>query len=142
MRSVPGAIATGSPLTWEGVTRSLSLPVLTPMAEEVKKMTVPGFNATASLYRSQISYLIGAQANQSPASSDSVQPAMQAIYVDGLFYCYGDVTGSGVVCGGGGVGGGGGGGGHEPLCRPKCGPCRNHVKTCILRNCDDVERRC
>jgi hypothetical protein len=34
-------------------------------------------------------------------SSDLVQPAMQAIYVDGLFYCYGDVTGSG-ACGGGG----------------------------------------
>ena len=101
-------------------------------------MNVPGFTASASLYRSPVSYLAGSQANPSPGSSDSVQAAMQAIYVDGLFYCYGDVTGSGVVC----AGGGGGGGGREPICRPQCGPCRNHVKTCILRNCDDVERHC
>jgi hypothetical protein len=110
-------------------------------AMEVKKMNVPGFNASASLYRSPVSYLVGSQASHSPAS-DSVQAAMQAIYVDGLFYCYGDVTGSGVVCGGGGGGGVGGGGGRDPVCRPQCGPCRNHVKTCILRNCDDVERAC
>lgn len=100
-------------------------------------MSVPRFNAEATLYRSTSSYVFGPQANPVLAAGD-VAPAMQAIYVNGLIYCYGEVTGSGVVC----SGGGGGGGPREPVCRPQCGPCRNHVKTCILRNCDDVERAC
>ena len=101
-------------------------------------MNVPGFNASASLYRSPVSYLVGSQANPSPGSSNSVQAAAQAVYVNGLFYCYGNVTGSGVVCEGSGAPSGP----RDPVCRPQCGPCRNHVKTCILRNCDDVERAC
>lgn len=98
-------------------------------------MNTPGFTASASLYRSSVSYVIGAQANRSFGFSDSVQPAM-AIYVDGRYICNGEVTDNGFInCYP--IGGGG-----EQLCRPGCGPCRNHVKTCILRNCDDVERRC
>ena len=102
-------------------------------------MNVPGFTASASLYRSPVSYLVGSEAGQ--LADSSVRPAMMSVYVDGQFYCYGEVTGDGVVCGGGG-GGGAGGGGRDPICRPHCGPCRNHRKTCILRNCDDVERSC
>ena len=106
-------------------------------------MNLPGFTAPASLFRSPVSYVVGSQASQSFGSSDSVRPAM-AIYVNGVYYCDGEVTGSGVECYGSG---GGGGGPREPLCRPSCGPCRNvpvqgRVKTCILRNCDDVEKRC
>src|SRR5258705_9201107 len=48
--------------------------------------------------------------------------------------------------GGGGPGGGGGGG---QVCRPGCGRClpdsespTHRSKTCILRNCDDVQRAC
>jgi hypothetical protein len=105
-------------------------------------MNIPGFTAPASLYRSPVSYVVGSRTSRSPGSSDSVQPAM-AIYVNGIYYCDGEVTSGGVNCYGGPAGDLGlGGGPREPLCRPQCGPCRNHVKTCILRNCDDVERRC
>ena len=97
-------------------------------------MKVPEFTASASLYRSPFSY----PGSLSHGSSNSVQAAAMAVYVNGQFYCYGDVTGSGVVCEGSGEPSGP----RDQLCRPQCGPCRNHVKTCILRNCDDVERAC
>jgi hypothetical protein len=29
-----------------------------------------------------------------------------------------------------------------PGCNPHCGPCRDGVKLCITRNCDEVERSC
>ena len=101
---------------------------------EVLVMNIPGFTAPASLYRSPVSYVVGSQANRSLGSSDRVQPAM-AIYVGGRYICNGEVTDNGFInCDPIGP--------REPVCRPGCGPCRNHVKTCILRNCDDVERRC
>ena len=99
-------------------------------------MNIPGFAAPASLYRSPVSYVVGSQAIRSFGSSDGVQPAM-AIYVGGVYYCDGEVTSGGISCYGAG-----GGGPREPVCRPGCGPCRNGVKTCITRNCDDFERRC
>ena len=97
-------------------------------------MNIPGFTAPASLYRSSVSYL-GSHANRSFGSSNSVQTAM-SVYVNGVYYCEGEVTGSGVNCYGGDVGP------RKPLCVPQCGRCRNGVKLCILRNCDDVEKRC
>ena len=102
----------------------------------MRTTNIPGFTASTSLYRSHASYLVGSRANRSFGSSNSVEAAA-AIYVNGLFYCYGEVTGSGVSCYGGGVSGP-----TEPLCRPFCGPCRNGVKFCIQRNCDDVEIPC
>jgi hypothetical protein len=66
-----------------------------------------------------------------------------AIYVDGRFVCYGDVTANGFIncypMGGGG----------EPFCRPTCGPCQadsdsptGRSRFCLRRNCDDYTRPC
>jgi hypothetical protein len=107
-----------------------------------EKMNIPSFTAEASLSESSQRYLtsslsrLGNHGSKWSAASNSVQPSM-AIYLDGRYVCNGEVTDNGFInCDPIG------GGPREPVCRPQCGPCRNHVKTCILRNCDDVERRC
>jgi hypothetical protein len=101
-------------------------------------MNMPGFSAEASAYRSPVPYVSGSSA----LGSTSVQPAA-AIYVGGLFYCYGEVTSGGVSC----YDSGGGGGPIDPGCRPGCGTCRRvpgggRVKTCVTRDCDTIDRPC
>jgi hypothetical protein len=113
-------------------------------------MNIPSFTAEASLSESSQRYLtsslsrLGNHGSKWSAASNSVQPSM-AIYLDGRFVCNGEVTDNGFInC----DPIGGGGGPRDPLCRPGCGPCRRvpgepgRWKTCILRNCDDVERKC
>src|SRR5688572_19198245 len=85
-------------------------------------MNMPGFTAQVSLYRSSVSS--GARASQSFSSSGSVQPA-KAIYVNGRFYCNGEISGHQIRCYDQG------GGPQEP---PElvCGPCRRGRQTCFL----------
>ena len=104
-------------------------------------MNMPGFSAEASAYRSTVSY--GSSEGGFLGSASPVQPAA-AIYVGGLFYCYGEISGGGVSCYGSG---GGGGGPVDPGCRPGCGPCRRipgqgRIKTCVTRDCDTIDRPC
>jgi len=71
-----------------------------------------------------------------------VYPAA-AIYVDGRFVCYGEVTGNGYInCYSSG-------GGGSPRCRPACGPCQadsdsptGRSKFCVRADCDDYSRPC
>jgi hypothetical protein len=110
----------------------------------MKIKNMPNFTGEASLYKSRGIYLTTSLSNSS-AASNSVQPSL-AIYIDGRFICNGEVTDNGFInCDP--IGGGGGGPGRDPVCRPSCGPCRlvpgkGRMKTCIFRNCDDIERRC
>jgi|SRR6185436_15690042 len=98
-------------------------------------MSIPSFNAEASLYESSRRYATNSLSGLGAGGFNLVQPSM-SIYVDGRYICDGQVTDNGYIqCNP--IGGGG-----DPGCRPGCGPCRNHVKTCILRNCDDVQRAC
>lgn len=112
-------------------------------------MRMPALSAEASLYKAN-AYSRAAAMRQAVGGRTSRKPALNsvsaaaAIYVGGLFYCYGEVTGAGVQCygdGGGGVG--------EPSCRPRCGPCRpmpeegpGRFRVCITRDCDADIRRC
>lgn len=113
-------------------------------------MNLPGFTAEFDLYRGDRHYVTGfpgfrgSHKSGETAGVNSVLPSL-AIYVDGRYVCNGEVTDNGFInCD---PIGGGGGPGRDPICRPSCGPCRavpgqGRMKTCILRNCDDVERRC
>jgi hypothetical protein len=59
-------------------------------------MKMPGFTADASLHRlSDSDYAVGSL--HSYAAQGTIHPAA-AIYLDGLFLCYGDINGSGINC--------------------------------------------
>jgi len=102
-------------------------------------MRLPNFVAAAALPAPAITN--HAAANRRTARN-TLHPAA-AIYQDGRFVCYGEVTGNGYIncypMGGGG----------EPFCRPTCGPCQadsdsptGRSRFCLRRNCDDYTRPC
>ena len=102
-------------------------------------MSVPGFHATAVLTAQQSQFPSGQPAGRPLANR--VQPAA-AIYMDGRFVCYGEVTANGYIqCytqGGGGE-----------RCRPGCGPCQSdpdsptgRSRFCVRADCSDYTRRC
>ncbi len=105
-------------------------------------MRTPGFTATTTLATGAGRYR--AAATSGGASGNLLRPAA-AIYMDGRFVCYGEVTPNGFInCYPGGGGGGGGGG-----CRPACGRCQadsdsptGRSRFCIRANCDDYTRPC
>jgi hypothetical protein len=102
-------------------------------------MRLPAFTASSVLPAPVPSF----RATSDPrAPRAGIRPAA-AIYVDGRFVCYGEVTGSGYInCyppGGGG----------SPRCRPACSPCQpdsdsptGRSRFCIRANCDDYSRPC
>ncbi len=105
-------------------------------------MNIPRFTAEDSLYRTSGRYQMTSSTHRVELNASLVQPSA-AIYVDGRFVCYGDVTGGGFInCyppGGGG----------SEFCRPSCGPCHSdpdsptgRSRTCLKRNCDDYDRPC
>jgi hypothetical protein len=101
---------------------------------------MPGFTAERSMTRTQggrLGFAVGETAN-------TVRPAMM-ILVDGVPYCEGEVTDSGIQCYGGPSGSPGGGGGNFPtggpggggdpcprICRSRCG---GKTNTPCYRNC-------
>jgi hypothetical protein len=105
-------------------------------------MTLPTLTAEASIYRTGRFADAPGRVHPAASSMNSVSPAA-AIYQDGRFVCYGEVTGEGFIncypMGGGG----------EPTCRPQCGPCQQmpeegpgRYRWCVTRDCDAVLRRC
>ena len=105
-------------------------------------INMPGFTAEASLYRTIERYQLASTTQRAEFKASMVQPSA-AIYEDGRFVCYGEVTERGYInCyppGGGG----------EIFCRPRCEPCRSdpesrtgRSRTCIDRNCDEFFRPC
>jgi len=107
-------------------------------------MRTPGFTATTTLDTAASRY--GAAATGGNAGVNLLRPAA-AIYMDGRFVCYGEVTPNGFInCY---PSGGGGGGGGSPRCRPACGRCQadsdsptGRSRFCIRANCDDYTRPC
>jgi hypothetical protein len=100
-------------------------------------MRMPGFTAEGSI--------AGPRSAKSRSASrrtvSGVYPAM-TILVDGVYYCDGEITDSGVNCygsrGGGGVGGGGVGGDGRliALCRAACRrQCGGRINTQCYRDC-------
>jgi hypothetical protein len=85
-------------------------------------MSVPGFTAEDSLYRTSGHYQMTRSTHRVELNASLVQPSV-AIYVGGRFVCYGEVTEEGFSCEplGGGV--------SEP---PDlvCGPCINGRQRC------------
>jgi hypothetical protein len=104
-------------------------------------MTLPTLTAEASIYRTGRLTNATSRVRAAGSSTNLVSPAA-AIYMDGRFVCYGEVTGEGFInCYQGG--------GGEPTCRPQCGPCQRmpeegpgRFRWCVTRDCDAVLRRC
>jgi hypothetical protein len=105
-------------------------------------MTLPTLSAEASIYRTGRYADATGRGRPTASRRNSVSPAA-AIYQDGRFVCYGEVTDTGFIdcypLGGGG----------EPTCRPQCGPCRRmpeegpgRYRACVTRDCDVIFRRC
>src|SRR5262245_1681098 len=89
---------------------------------EMNIMNMPEFTAEASLYKTSGCYQMTSSTHRVGLNASLVQPSA-AIYVNGIFYCYGEVTGNGVVCYSGG------GGPSEPP-EPVCGPCIRGRQRC------------
>ena len=114
-------------------------------------MNIPRFSAEASLYKTRRRYRV-AGTPTSVVHSRAVVPQLRPIG-----FCMADCDHSqgdplmNAACKIGcleGAGGNGVGGPTDPGCRPGCGPCRRVAgrpgrwKTCINRDCEDVEIRC
>jgi len=95
-------------------------------------MRIPGFTAEVAMR--------GTSGGQPRCTfgrpGNSVRPALM-ILVDGVPYCEGEVTDSGVQCYGGGGGGGGGlGPGYYIACRKTCrAQCHNKLNSSCYKNC-------
>lgn len=105
-------------------------------------MTMPGFRAAASIYRSPAVYRAGSSATLSPGNAvapaisseciDHVMHASEMTYADAVWWCQGYEGGSG----------GGGGSGVDPGCIPACFPCRTDDLSETGRSRDCVNSQC
>lgn len=109
-------------------------------------MHLPGFTADASLTRHENDYHTS---SNETVGDNLIVPQLPMVYgIRGRDF----LVGEGFVydLGGGGFIGGNPpfGGGVNPnigapgRCRPRCGPCIDHTKTCVTVNCDSDERAC
>jgi hypothetical protein len=88
-------------------------------------VNIPGFTAEDSLYRTSGRYQMTRSTHRVELNASLVQPSA-AIYVDGRFVCYGEVTGGGFInCYPPG------GGPSEPP-EPRCGPCIRGRQRCVI----------
>ena len=112
-------------------------------------MNMPGFNAEASLGKTNGSYRMVGSRNNSGGSRGVLPQLPIGFCMANCDHIQDDFMRSvcNLNCLGQG-GGGGGGGGGAPTCRPGCSTCKpvagqpGRWKTCIRRNCDDYEVRC
>lgn len=106
-------------------------------------MNIPGFTAETSFYKTSGHYHSSARIAE--LNANMVQPSL-AIYIDGRFVCYGDVTDNGFINCYPPSGGGGGGGGGRPdpgdlacrRCKINCNKKPVSQRAACRANCDDV----
>jgi hypothetical protein len=121
-------------------------------------MTLPGFAADASLYKTSAQYWMAGTPNDLVGSREILPQLPIGFCMADCDFTHPSDPFLADVCklgclgggdGGGGNGGGGDGGGGEPHCRPKCTPCRSDLesetgrsKTCVSLDCESNKVSC